>query len=146
ATIVDGCDGEIARAKLLESPWGKVYDTGVDIAVNLAVFAGVAVGVYRELAGAPEVGLALLAMVGGGALAMAVVASVRRLLPAPPPAWGRGRVDGWIERFAPLEWCYLLLAFAGAGRLAFCFFGAAIGANVFALSYLALGVVAWRLG
>src|SRR5262249_11328873 len=30
ATIVDGCDGEIARSKLLESEFGRLYDTAVD--------------------------------------------------------------------------------------------------------------------
>jgi phosphatidylglycerophosphate synthase len=144
ATIVDGVDGEIARAKLLESRFGKLFDTAVDIIVNASVFVGISVGVWREFGGVAEVWWATLALVAGGALAMLAVESVRRLAPRPAPETALAHVQGWAERFATMEWCYLVLALALVGQLPFFFWGAAIGANVFAAIYLALGVVAWR--
>lgn len=144
ATIVDGCDGEIARAKFLESRLGKLYDTGVDIVVNAAVFVGVGVGTWRELGGVSDVRHATLLLVGGGVFAMAVVESGRRLAPAAPATSVLGRAQGWLEWFATVEWCYLVLGLALLGQLPFFFFGAAVGANVFAVVYLVLGVLAWR--
>jgi phosphatidylglycerophosphate synthase len=147
ATIVDGCDGEIARAKFLESSFGKTYDTAVDIVVNAAVFIGLGAGTWRELGGIADVQWAALALVAGGVLAMASVESVRRF--SPPGASSshtltRARV--WLEWFATVEWCYLVLGLAILGQLPFFFFGAAVGANVFAVIYLVLGVIAWRRG
>jgi phosphatidylglycerophosphate synthase len=144
ATIVDGCDGEIARSKFMESPFGKLYDTAVDIVVNAAVFLGIGIGTWRELEGVDEVRLATLLLVGGGVFAMAVVESVRRLAPVASPTSVLGRAQGWLEWFATIEWCYLVLGLAIIGQVPFFFFGAAVGANVFALVYLGLGILAWR--
>lgn len=144
ATIVDGCDGEIARSKFLESPFGKLYDTGVDILVNAAVFVGIGIGTWRELHGVSEVQLATLLLVGGGVFAMAVVESVRRIAPTTTAESVLGRARGWLETFATVEWCYLVLALAILNQIPFFFFGAAVGANVFALVYLVLGAIAWH--
>jgi phosphatidylglycerophosphate synthase len=46
-SILDGVDGEIARAKLLESPSGQWLDTVSDDLSNLAFMVGVSVGSYR---------------------------------------------------------------------------------------------------
>jgi phosphatidylglycerophosphate synthase len=43
-SILDGCDGEIARLKFLESPGGAVLDFWGDNTVHLAVFGCMAVG------------------------------------------------------------------------------------------------------
>lgn len=146
ATIVDGCDGEVSRVKLLESRFGKVYDTAVDIVVNLAVFLAIALGVSRELDGVVEVRAGALFLVLGGALSMLVVESLRRLLPTPPPGSALARVHAWVERFATLEWSYFVLALSLVNQLPLFFFGAAVGANIFALTYVAFGVATWLRG
>jgi len=46
-SILDGVDGEIARAKLLESRAGQWFDTLADDLTNLAFMVGAAVGCYR---------------------------------------------------------------------------------------------------
>ena len=43
-SILDGCDGELARLKFLESRWGAVLDMGGDNLVHVAVFACMAAG------------------------------------------------------------------------------------------------------
>ena len=144
STIVDGCDGEIARSKLLESAFGKLYDTGVDIVIGLAVFVAVSVGVWRELGSTPEVVMATTLIVLGGILAPATVETVRRIIPGRLDRGVIGRVNEWVERFATLEWSYVVLALALADQLPFFFFGSAAGANVFALVYLVTGAIALR--
>lgn len=46
-SILDGVDGEIARAKLLESASGQWFDTLADDASNLCFMIGASVGAYR---------------------------------------------------------------------------------------------------
>jgi len=43
-SILDGCDGELARLKFLESRWGAVLDFWGDNIVHFAVFSAIAVG------------------------------------------------------------------------------------------------------
>jgi len=71
-SVLDGCDGEIARAKFLESERGRRLDDFCDILSNILLVIGLGVGLYRQanLAGhagwlyAVE-GLAAAALIGG---------------------------------------------------------------------------------
>lgn len=46
-SILDGCDGELARLKFLESRWGGVLDFWGDNLVHMAVFAAMSFGLAR---------------------------------------------------------------------------------------------------
>jgi phosphatidylglycerophosphate synthase len=48
ASVLDGCDGEVARAKFLESRLGAWLDTSVDLLGNLLVALALAVGLSRQ--------------------------------------------------------------------------------------------------
>ncbi|MFN7981703.1 MAG: CDP-alcohol phosphatidyltransferase family protein [Vicinamibacterales bacterium] len=73
ASVLDGVDGEIARATLTESPLGARIDTVVDQATYAACFIGTTIGWVREGSGMPAlwstvligVALALTLMRGG---------------------------------------------------------------------------------
>src|SRR5271165_6572930 len=47
ASILDGCDGEVARLKLLESDFGCWLETICDYLYYLFIFSGMAIGVVR---------------------------------------------------------------------------------------------------
>jgi CDP-alcohol phosphatidyltransferase len=47
-SILDGCDGEIARAKYLESARGRLLDTWCDVAGNLLLVIGLGLGLQRQ--------------------------------------------------------------------------------------------------
>ena len=47
ASILDGCDGEVARLKLLESDFGCWLETVCDYLYYLTIFAGMAIGLIR---------------------------------------------------------------------------------------------------
>ena len=47
ASILDGCDGEVARLKLLESDFGCWLETVCDYLYYLFVFAGMTIGLLR---------------------------------------------------------------------------------------------------
>jgi CDP-L-myo-inositol myo-inositolphosphotransferase len=70
ASVLDGVDGEIARATFRSSRLGAALDTGVDMATNLMFVAGVAINLWlggREGLALVAVG-ALVALAGGIAL------------------------------------------------------------------------------
>lgn len=47
-SIIDGCDGELARLKFQESRWGGVLDFWIDNVVHVAIFGCMALGWYHE--------------------------------------------------------------------------------------------------
>lgn len=63
--ILDDCDGEIARAKSLQSTFGMWYDFAADLAADLALWTGLAVASWRlGVSPAAAAGIAVLAAVG----------------------------------------------------------------------------------
>jgi 1L-myo-inositol 1-phosphate cytidylyltransferase / CDP-L-myo-inositol myo-inositolphosphotransferase len=66
ASVVDGIDGEIARATFRTSARGAAWDSGVDAATNLGFLAGVIANLWlRE-----EVSAAMIGLTGLGTLAL----------------------------------------------------------------------------
>jgi phosphatidylglycerophosphate synthase/phage tail protein X len=138
AVIVDGCDGEVARLKFLESRFGYLYDVTTDNLVHAAIFLGLGIGLYRTDPSQPFVGLGIL-LVGG--LIAATAATMTLLVPEPPadqppPRTTRGR---WRQRllrgFEALmnrDFAYMLLVLALIGRLDWFLWGAAFGTYVYA--------------
>lgn len=48
ASILDGCDGEVARLKLMESDFGCWLETVCDYLYYLFIFAGITIGLWRN--------------------------------------------------------------------------------------------------
>ena len=46
-SIIDGCDGEVARLKFMKSKWGGYLDANLDKYVDTAVIAGMSLGYLR---------------------------------------------------------------------------------------------------
>ena len=138
AVIIDGCDGEVARLKFLESRFGYLYDVTTDNIVHAAIFAGMGIGLYRADPTQPF--LLLGALLVGGLIA-ATAATMTLLVPdpsgdQPAPRSGRGR---WRRRllrgFESLmnrDFAYLLLALALFGKLHWFLWGAAFGTYIYA--------------
>ncbi|MFY9550742.1 MAG: lysylphosphatidylglycerol synthase domain-containing protein [Thermoanaerobaculia bacterium] len=127
SAILDGCDGEIARLKLLASRFGARLDLFGDHVVNFAVLAAVAVHVRNQSPGSrwwPVAAALLAAGVVGSAVAVGL-ATVRRA--GDPP----GGLDLLIERLASRDFVYLLVPLCALGRLDLLFYGAAVGSNLF---------------
>jgi phosphatidylglycerophosphate synthase len=132
STIVDGCDGEIARLTFRESAFGARLDILGDNLVHLFLFAGIAAGLYRR-SGDPLVATLGWLLVGGVLLSMATVYScvVRRT----PNASQRAL----FEAFASREFAYLLVVLTIAGRLDWFLWMSAAGTYVFSTGLWVLG-------
>jgi len=79
ASILDGCDGEVARLKLLESDFGCWLETVCDYVFYLLIFVGMTVGQWRSSG-------SKMYLVLGGLLLFGAVASILST------AWQRHRL------------------------------------------------------
>lgn len=138
AVIIDGCDGEVARLKFLESRAGYLYDVTTDNIVHAALFAGLGIGLYRTDPSQPFLLLGAL-LVGG--LVCATAATMTLLVPNPTAAQARPRTarGRWRQRllrgFEALmnrDFAYGLLVLALLGKLHWFLWGAAFGTYVYA--------------
>lgn len=76
ASILDGCDGEVARLKLLESDFGCWLETICDYLYYLFMYAGIAIGLARTSGN--KVYLALCLLFFFGAILTFVISGLQR--------------------------------------------------------------------
>jgi len=128
--IVDGVDGEIARLKMRESPFGHHLDIIADNIVHIAIFAGLALGLYRG-SGDP-VYLHLLWLLLGG-FALCGIAVYQCILKRSP---GELEQSGLTLKIMALmsnrDFAYILVILALVGRVHWFLIGAAGGTYLFA--------------
>ncbi len=131
STIVDGCDGELARLTFRESRFGALLDLVGDNVVHVFLFAGIAYGLYRRDHD-PRLAVAGSAVVVGVLVAMiAVYACLARRAPT-------ARQRALFQAFASREFAYLLVVLTLAGKLAWFLWIAAVGTWAFVVALVAL--------
>ncbi|HUI27919.1 MAG TPA: CDP-alcohol phosphatidyltransferase family protein [Candidatus Kryptonia bacterium] len=150
ATIIDGCDGEVARLKFLETPFGQRFDVVTDNIVHVAIFIALGLGQYRRHLGGDYTALITL-LLGGVACAAAVGywCVLRRPESAganATPRTTRGRIRARLlrgfEAVMNRDFAYLILLLAVVDRLHWFLWGAAFGTYGFAAALL--WVYRWR--
>ena len=130
-SILDGCDGELARLKFLESPRGALLDFWGDNVVHVAVFACMAVG--WSLATHSALPLLLgVAAIGAVAVATAVLSGTG-LQPRPPGSESTARV---VDALANRDFIYLVLVLSTVGRAWWFVALVATGTPIFVLAAL----------
>lgn len=132
STIIDGCDGEIARLTFRESTFGARLDILGDNLVHLFLFGGIALGLYRRSTD-PQIAALGIALVAGVLFAMATVylCVVRH-----PPNPAQRTL---FEAFASREFAYLLVVLTLAERLEWFLCLSAFGTYAFSVGLLVLG-------
>ena len=159
ASILDGCDGEVARLKLLESDFGCWLETVCDYLYYLFIFAGMAIGLIRNSQSKTYLVLAALLLVGA-VLSFLVTGLGRQKLSAERPedylrVWQAqaenrrsnpvlyfGRYTEFVIRRSFMPYALLFFALFNMTRVVFIL--SAVGANVVWLislySYLTFAV------
>ena len=130
-SILDGCDGEIARLKFLESPGGAALDFWGDNAIHVAVFG--CMGVGWSLSAHSAWPLAVGALAVASTLAAAFVEAPRMVLPsaaAPPRSAGAKTADALANR----DFIYLIVALSAFGKAVWFIAVVAIGTPIFVLA------------
>jgi phosphatidylglycerophosphate synthase len=132
-SVLDGCDGELARIRFQESPFGAAIDFWGDNLVHLCLFGGLAWGFFR--ADDSLVPLALGAAAATGTLGSACLAYWQKLQGHGPVAGTLRREDGPLARLetvlAQRDFIYLLLLLAYIGRTYEFLWAAAVGSMIF---------------
>ncbi|MFN7914300.1 MAG: lysylphosphatidylglycerol synthase domain-containing protein [Vicinamibacterales bacterium] len=148
ASILDGCDGEIARLKYQESALGCWLETIGDYSYYIAIFIGLTVGAVKQT-GAPFMATLGAAGIAGTLLSFALLIYLRRTITQGRPetlhAVARTRFKAESSWWTRLVWRlsfvatraampYGILALAIVGLLPAVVVLCAIGANVYWLS------------
>lgn len=129
SAILDCCDGEVARLKFMESPFGEQLDVALDNVVHVGLYAGMGWAAYQSGWGGVALALGGLAIVGNVA-AFAVVQRVFRIrekLDAPQ----RRCVEVILDRLVSRDFSVLILALALLGHVEWFLVLAAVGSNIF---------------
>jgi phosphatidylglycerophosphate synthase len=142
-SILDGCDGELARLKFQESRFGGVLDFWGDNAVHSAIFGCIAVGWSLSIERAWPLLLGAAAVAGTLASAGFVYRSTM-MGPKEGPLYTSvtQRVDGAVSRVADAlgrrDFIYLVLALSLFGKASWFLLASAVGAPIFFLVLAAL--------
>ena len=142
-SILDGCDGELARLKFQESRWGGLLDFWSDNVVHAAVFAAMAAGWSRSLGQTWPLALGASAVAGTFASAYFVY---RRTMTRPRegPLYTSVATEGEtaLSRAADAasrrDFIYLVLILSALGKARWFLVLAAVGAPVFFLMLTAI--------
>ncbi len=136
AAVIDCCDGEVARLTFTESPFGAWLDIVLDNIVHMAIFVGIAVGLYTTEMGQADDWVPLVlgvAAVFGNGLSFLLVEKAQKIrtvsgwrTPA-HAAWADVMLKNVASRdfsaallgFALFDQLYWFLLFAAAGSLLF---------------------------
>ena len=142
STILDGCDGEVARLSLRASEAGRRLDLIGDNLVNAAVFVAIAVVALRQdTTAAMEL---VVAIVLSGVM---VAAATGFWFSAWLDRVGLGeRARAWYERLTSRDFVYLVLLLAMSDRLGWFLWLAAFGTWSFTALLLVLRAVLVRKG
>ena len=132
--LLDGCDGEVARLKLLCSPSGAAYDLWADHLAHLATFVALPIGVHRAYPQADFRLPGVLLVAGFLMCGFSVWYLVLR-----KPESERGPHGLLVERVASRDYVYLILALALVGRLDWFVYAAAVGSHAFWAALWLLG-------
>jgi len=136
-SILDGCDGELARLKFQESRLGGVLDFWGDNVVHSAIFAAIAVGWSRAAGAAWPLLFGAAAVAGTLASAGYVYAKTMRRPKEGPLFTGVVTSDTAVSRVADAlsrrDFIYLVLALSLFGKAAWFLALTAAGAPIFFL-------------
>lgn len=144
-SILDGCDGEVARAKHMTSKIGGWLDLWGDNVVHVAVFYGLGVGLYRDSGQTLYTALGAAASVG--TLVSAGLASLQTYrqgkssftsvvgdasVAAHASPWKK-RLVALSDALARRDFVYGVVVLALIGQLEWFLWACAIGSNLYAV-------------
>ena len=139
ATVLDGCDGEVARLSLRTSKLGGRLDLIGDNVVNAAVFLAIGYASFRA-----EPTSLFLAAVGTALVGLALATAAGFWYSTWLSRSGRQEaIRDTYESLVSRDFAYLILLLAALGKLSWFVWAAALGSNLFALLLVVLRLREW---
>lgn len=136
-SILDGCDGELARLRFQESRWGGTLDFWGDNVVHGAIFGCMALGWSRAVGADWPLALGAAAVLGALGSAGFVYWRVMRPKRGAGPLYvsvareHKSRLVSLLDSLSRRDFIYLVLALSLFGKAAWFLALAAIGAPIF---------------
>ena len=143
-SVVDGCDGELARLSFRESRLGGLLDFWGDNLVHVAVFAAMGLGWAMAVEAAWPLYLTALALIGTAGSAAAVYWFTLREKSAAGPVYTSvssgppDRLSKQLDALSRRDFIYLVFALSLFGKAAWFLALTAVGAPVFLILVLIL--------
>ncbi len=134
-SILDGCDGELARLKFMESPAGAVLDFWGDNLVHVAVFGSMALGWSLARGAVWPLLVGVVAVASTVATASLLAHRFTGMAPAGSVGLGARLADTLAHR----DFIYLIVVLAAFGRAAWFLALTAVGGPLFLLALVCLG-------
>jgi phosphatidylglycerophosphate synthase len=141
-SILDGCDGELARLKFLESRWGGLLDFWGDNIVHVAVFMCMAIGWSRASLALGPLLVGGVAVAGTVLIACVVYRHTMQGKATDVPLFTsvvRTRASG-LSRLADMlahrDFIYLIVLLAAVGKVPWFLMLTAVGGPIFLLMLL----------
>jgi phosphatidylglycerophosphate synthase len=134
--IVDGVDGEVARLKLQETPFGHYLDIVTDNIVHIAIFSGMALGLSRETGDLRYLHILWVLLIGFGFCAVVVYFCI--LKRGSDGLEQSSKATRMLALLTNRDFAYLIVLCALVHRLNWFFIGAAAGTYLFAVLLWAL--------
>ena len=132
-SILDGCDGELARLKFMESPHGAILDFWGDNAVHVAVFSCMAVGLSLATGGVwPLLAGVITVVATVGSAAFASRETMRDTALDDDATW----LARLAEAFSHRDFIYLVVALSAFGKAYWFLMLASVGTPTFFLLIL----------
>jgi phosphatidylglycerophosphate synthase len=135
-SILDGCDGELARLKFMESRRGAVLDFWGDNLVHVAVFGCIAVGWSLAIHAAWPLVLGAVTIASTLASAACVF---RRTMQDVVPGAGAAATDRIAAAMAHRDFIYLVVVLSAVGRVTWFLVLATVGTPIFLVLLLWVG-------
>ena len=149
-SILDGCDGELARLKFQESRWGGILDFWGDNVVHVAVFMCMSIGWSMAAQAAWPLILGGTAVAGTLLSAGFVYWHTMRERAKPGPLFtsvsksGRSWLSQMADALARRDFIYLVVLLSAAGKANWFLVLAGVGAPIFFLVLLAVAATEAR--
>lgn len=150
-SILDGCDGELARLRFQESRWGGILDFWGDNVVHGAIFGCMALGWSRAIGADWPLALGAAAVLGALGSASFVYWRVMRPKQGEGPLYvsvakeHKSRLVSMLDSLSRRDFIYLVLALSLFGKAAWFLTLAAIGAPIFFAMLLVVAAQESRL-
>lgn len=141
-SVIDGCDGELARLKFAESRWGGLLDFWSDNIVHIAVFGCMAAGWALAAGHWWPLAVGAAAVIGAGGSAIAVYWFTLREKKTAGPVYTSvsggpaSRASKMLDDLSRRDFIYLVFALALFGQAHWFLALTAIGAPVFLVAVL----------
>lgn len=140
-SVLDGCDGELARLKYLESRFGGVLDFWSDNLVHAAIFSAIAYGAFRVNGQFLFLGLGFLAVLGTFFSAGFVYFSTMREKKGKGPVFtsvikespdqNKSSVSKFADFLARRDFIYLVIVFSFIGKIEWFLWMGALGSPIY---------------